>query len=99
MLSAFAAVAALSLAVVFHDESFTSSRGSEDSSSALFQRSFRPAVAVRTRATYAGAIIGARLPNALRMYEPMAAIHSSEFMPIGTMTSGNVVPFTGPVRP
>ena len=45
------------------------------------------AVAARTRATSDAAIKAARLPNELRMYDPMAAIQSSGLCPIGTITS------------
>ncbi len=88
MVKPLGATAGLWLAVAFHEGSRTIGRGSEDSSSGIAQGAFLDADAARTRATSAGAIEAARLPNELRTYEAIDATHSSLFWPIGTMTSG-----------
>src|SRR5258706_12100299 len=63
MVKPLGATAGLWLAVAFHEGSRTIGRGSEDSSSGIAQGAFLDADAARTRATSAGAIEAARLPN------------------------------------
>ena len=81
-----AASAELWLAVTFHAGSATSGRGSDDSNSESVHGEVRFDVAVRTFATSDG-VTTQVLPKPLRTYDATAAIHSSVFVPIGTITS------------
>ncbi len=94
-----AAPAALWLAVIVHVASGTSACGSDASSSSIVHGAFRPVVAARTLATSAGVTTQPLPPKPLRTYDATAAIHSSVFVPIGTMTSPYFLPSTGPVMP
>jgi hypothetical protein len=69
----------------FHVASATSGRGSDAWSSAGVQGALRAAVSARTLATSAG-VTSQLPPNPLRTYDETAAIHSSLFVPIGTIT-------------